>query len=613
MCGIAGIVRADGGIEEEEIVAMRDTLTHRGPDDAGCHLTADRRVALGHRRLSIIDLSSHGHQPMSNETGTIWIVYNGEVYNFPALRAELSAKHRFRSRTDTEVLLHAYEEWGIDFLERLRGMFAFALWDGRQRRLLLARDRLGIKPLYYGQIGASFLFASELKAITRCFPSLPLDESALYDFLTYLYIPTPKTPYRDVRKLPAGHYLLWEEGRTTLAPYWELTCRPSGITREEEAVEALEHLLDEAVRLRLVSDVPLGLLLSGGVDSSGVTALACRHLQGKGGKVHTFSVGFDDAAFTETPYARIVAERYGTEHVEQHVDLALGRQVYARLHAMYDEPFGDTSAIPTFLVSEVARRHVTVVLSGDGGDEVFGGYTRYREMLEASGPLPVGRLLGPAWRSRIIRGFLGHYPARWRGRYRFLRTLLDPLEAYCMLMGGILKEEKAFLLRPEIVRRFRDYDDYWFFREHWIADLDPFTRLQYLDLKTYLPDDILTKVDRASMAVSLEVRVPILDHEVVAFAFSLPVAVRNPGNRPKYLLKRMLAPFLPETILERRKQGFAIPLSRWAEGGMLEGSGGEIPFLQPRPPRGANRSEFALLLDALLRGWFAEHAPSSGG
>lgn len=523
---------------------MRDAMTSRGPDDAGMEIR--NGTGLGHRRLSILDLSPAGHQPMCNEDRSVWVVFNGEIYNFAELRRELEGLgHRFVSNSDTEVIVHGWEAWGERCVERLRGMFAFAVWDDRRRVLFLARDRVGIKPLFYYWDGRTLAFASELKALRQC-PDLDLavDPTALFDFLTYLYIPAPKTAYKNVRKLEPGHRLLFDGRRLHAERYWDWNFAPRPIT-ERKAVEELRALLAETVRLHLVSDVPLGVLLSGGVDSSAVAAFA--------GPVMTFSIGFDVAEHSETAFARAVAGRFGTRHVESTVALAEGKRLLDWMVEWYDEPYYDTSAIPTYLVCREARRHVTVALSGDGGDEVFGGYTHYTRFRR----LMAWDVLPKALR-RLVPGRSGE------------RLRLDPLERYAFLMGGMVEHEKA---RVPGLAKFKDYDALWSFRRFWREDLDVPTRLQYLDAKTYLPDDILTKVDRASMAVSLEVRPPLLDHRLMEFVATLPTHVRLKGGRLKYLLKKALEGLLPEEILTRKKKGFSVPLRTWLAGGLLDEPG----------------------------------------
>jgi asparagine synthase (glutamine-hydrolysing) len=568
MCGITGIVRGES-FDTNVLAAMTDAIAHRGPDDAGMQIWSDHGVGLGHRRLSIIDLSPAGHNPMPNEDGTVWIVFNGEIYNFRSLRQELErAGHIFRSNTDTEVILHAYEEWGDEHIHRLRGMFAYALYDRRPTtgarkakrnfRLLLVRDRLGIKPLFYYWHAKTFLFASEIKAILA-HPGIDrtLDRSALFDYLTYLYVPAPKTAYLHIRKLLPGHYLVLEDECIDVRQYWDVPLdQPSPVCTIDAATELVRHTLEEVVRLHMVSDVPVGVFLSGGMDSSSITALMT---QATTEPPRTFSIGFDVAEHSETWYARLVAEYYRTRHSERTVDGDSVESMLSRMVLMYDEPYADSSATPTYRVSSMAREYVKVVLSGDGGDEIFAGYNWYSTWLARRYidwiPLPLRRRAFSA----VARG----WPRNWRGRYLLSDMAKRPLERYARLMELFSPFEKQQLLTSEWAEEFADYDDYWYFRRYWHEELDPLTRIQYLDLKTYLPDDILTKVDRASMAVSLEVRPPLLDHILVEQLFSLPAAWRMPHGQKKYLFKRAMGDLLPNVILNRSKKGFSSPLTPW--------------------------------------------------
>ena len=559
MCGFVGVVSRRGQVDVDSVRRMRDTLVHRGPDDEGMYVSADGTVALGHRRLSIIDLSPLGRQPMGNEDETVWAVYNGEIYNFRQLRAELEELgHTFRSNTDTEVIVHGYEQWGGACVERFRGMFALAVWDEPRRRVFLARDRIGIKPLFYYWDGDVFIFASELKAITG-YPGVDtgMDTSALFDYLTYLYIPGPKTAYAKVRKLLPGHVMTFDDGEPHAEPYWDVpafgTCRLDGAQASELLIEKLR----DAVGSHLISDVPVGVLLSGGLDSSTVTSMADEVTDGS---LHTFTVGFDVAGHSEVEYARAVAQRFSTRHTESVVSVASVREALGHMVGLYDEPFADSSAIPTTEVCRVAREGVKVALSGDGGDEVFGGYRRYPAIRQRMKWL---RLPAPLRRT-LFAPLASRWPAGRRGA-GFLADLASahPVEVYAHRVEVFTPAEKRRILGPEWGREFRDYDDYWYYRQHWHADLDPMTRLQYVDLKTYLPDDILTKVDRASMAVSLEVRPPLIDHELVEFVFSVPPEVRWADGEMKHLLKHAMRERLPAEVLTRGKKGFSVPWRSW--------------------------------------------------
>ena len=557
MCAIVGKLSKGKRIDRPLLEAMRDTMTHRGPDDAGLWFNAEGTVGLGHRRLSIIDLSAAGHQPMTNEDESIWLVFNGEIYNFQALKQELlQAGHVFRSNTDTEVIIHAYEQWGLASIQRLRGMFAYALWDSKHQRLVLARDRVGIKPLFYAFRDGDLSFASELKAIridpdVRC----EIDESAIYDFFTYRYIPTPKTIYSGVSKLPPAHFAVLEDGKLTLTCYWEPVFNNRSDISEDDAVVLLQHKLKEATELHMIADVPVGVMLSGGLDSSTLLALAS---DTTAQPLHTFSIGFDVARHSETHFARMVAERYGSQHHELTVTKAMADSLEHKVVQLYDEPYADSSAIPTFLVSELAVNNVKVALSGEGGDEIFGGYGWYalwwRMRAVDRIPLPLRRL------AALPMAFT---PTGFKGKWTLQAAALDPISRYGKFISAFSRQDKRHLLAPEFYNRFDGYDDYWFFRKYWREDLDPFSRMQYLDLKTYLNDDILTKVDRASMAVSLEARVPLLDHELIEAVFSLPIGLRNKDGRQKYLFRKAIKEYLPPEILNRGKKGFSVPLYEW--------------------------------------------------
>jgi asparagine synthase (glutamine-hydrolysing) len=578
---------------------MADSLAHRGPDDSGCYLDPARRAGLGFRRLSIIDLSPSGHQPMTDEDGRLWLVYNGEIYNYQALRKELIAcGHEFRSTSDSEVILHGFQEWGPAVVKRLRGMFAYALWDAQAGELHAARDRLGIKPFIYYWDGKRFMFGSEIKALLAA-PGVDadIDRSALWDYFTYLNVPTPKTAYRHVRKLPPAHTLRFDGQALKVEEYWDVEFgdwrleigdsrlptadrRPPTanlqspisnlqspisnlqlpITNYQSLVEPLRDKLRDAVQAHMIADVPVGLLLSGGLDSSSVAAFA---RESHGQPIRTFSIGFDVAAHDETAYARLVAERFGTQHHERVVARDSLEAALELVCRTYDEPFADASGIPTYHVSALAREHVKVALSGDGGDEIFAGYKWYRAWLDLrkhdSVPLAVRDLAY----NRIGLGVLGPLAGLPKvpgliGRMQMDLAGLPPLEQYGTLMSRIRPYQKARLL-PDLAREFREYDDYWHFRRYWRDELDPISRMQYLDIKTYLPDDILTKVDRASMANSLEVRVPLLDHELVECVAAMPPQARW----DKRILREAMRGLLPDEILTRSKKGFSAPLLDW--------------------------------------------------
>ncbi|MBN1342508.1 MAG: asparagine synthase (glutamine-hydrolyzing) [Phycisphaerae bacterium] len=573
MCGIAGVVDARGLAEADRagIEAMIETLRHRGPDDRGSK--AFGRCVLGQTRLSIIDLAG-GHQPLSNEDGSIWITYNGEVYNFPELRVELESKgHQFRTHTDTEVIVHLYEEMGPSCVDRLRGMFAFAVWDEARGRLLLARDRVGIKPLYYHFDGHRLVFGSEIKAILAA-PNMPreLRPEALLDYLTLFYVPAPKSMLRQIDKLPAGHVLVFEDGRVTTREYWDLRFdEPSSWSEAELGEEFWRHLSD-AVRMRLISDVPLGAFLSGGVDSSSVVAAMAEQSDRP---VVTNSIGFEEERFNELPHADRVADRFGTEH-HRYVVRPDAVEAVERLAWHYDEPFADHSAVPTYYVSKMARQNVTVALSGDGGDENMAGYRRYRDLekerrLRSVIPgsvrqglfAPLARLYpNPDW----LPWFL-----RFRSKLGLLGIATDE-EAHYRSMAFEQGDGGRRLLSADVREALRGYDSQEVFRYHYerTTARDPLSRSLYVDIKTYLADDILCKVDRASMAVSLEVRVPILDHVFMEFMAGIPPQWKLRGGEGKYLFKQVVRSRIGQDIVDRPKMGFSMPLSEWFRGPLRE-------------------------------------------
>jgi asparagine synthase (glutamine-hydrolysing) len=565
MCGICGIFefqRRDA-IPEEFVRRMTDTIIHRGPDDEGIYVGPG--IGLGFRRLSIIDVAG-GHQPISNEDGRIWVILNGEIYNYAELRQDLLSRgHKFVTRSDTESIVHLYEEYGDDCFTRLRGMFAIAIWDSRQRKLLLARDRVGKKPLFYFADRNHLLFGSELKCLLAG-NGIPrnLHAQALCDYFSYGYIPAPKTIYRDVRKVQPGHYLVASESGCKEVSYWDLSFANVENRTEDEWCEALRQALCEATRVRLMSDVPLGAFLSGGVDSSSVVALMSQLMKRP---VTTCSIGFEDRQYNEADYARDVAQRFQTDHHEQVVH-PKALEVLDKLVWHYDEPFADSSAIPTYYVSWVARQSVTVALGGDGGDESFAGYRRYYfDQME-------NRLRGflPAELRRAVFGPLGRaYPAlAWaprvfRGKATFQSLARSPLEGYFNSISIFRPHEKRWLLTQDFRRTLDGYDSMDLLQYHYdrAGTDDLLSRIQYVDIKTYLPDDILAKVDRASMAVSLEVRAPLLDHQLMELVAKIPSSLKLRGRTGKYIFKKAMAGVLPPEVLDRRKQGFAVPLASW--------------------------------------------------
>ncbi|MGH8280187.1 MAG: XrtA/PEP-CTERM system amidotransferase [Gammaproteobacteria bacterium] len=566
MCGVVGIALAqrDRVANEKIVLAMRDALRHRGPDEAGSYLGTG--VGLGYRRLSIIDLS-HGQQPMVDAAAGFALIYNGELYNFGQLRAELETTGMaFESRCDTEVLLRAWQRWGEGCLTRLRGMFAFAVWDMRAKRIYLARDHIGIKPLYYGFTHrGDLVFASELKGVLA-HPEVErrIDPQALEDYMAFGYVPDPKCIYRGIFKLPPGHWLSWTAGEPTpvVRQYWDVPFAVDGNIGMEEATARLRTLLGDSVASQMVSDVPLGAFLSGGVDSSAVVASMCRVARGS---VNTCAIGFDHAQFDETCYAHEVAEHLGTTHFEERVG-SDDHDLIDTLAGGYDEPFADSSALPTYRVCELARRHVTVALSGDGGDENFAGYRRYR--LHAWESRLRARL--PSALRAPVFGALGRvYPKiDWAPRPLRAKTTLqalacDDVEAYFHSTSTTSAALRRKLYSKRFKRKLQGYTALEVFRSHASRALTdhPLSHVQYLDFKTSLPGDSLTKVDRASMAQSLEVRVPLLEHRLVAWASSLPPGMKLKNRTGKYVFKKMLEPDLPRGVLYRNKMGFSVPLA----------------------------------------------------
>jgi asparagine synthase (glutamine-hydrolysing) len=559
MCGIAGVIEFANPAElsPSSLERMAEVLRHRGPDDQGFYVSGG--TGLVHRRLSIIDLSPGGHQPKASEDGLASVVFNGEIYNFPELRAELESKgERFESRSDTEVLLKAYKVWGEDCLSHLNGMFAFAIWDARRRVLFAARDRLGKKPFFYYEDGQRFLFASEIKAILAYGRvDREIDIGAVDQYLTDHVIPAPRTVFRKVRKLLPGHYLVFEDGRSRTKPYWTFEFQPESTDRGEDAyLEELEHLLEGAVRRRLLSDVPLGAFLSGGLDSSVVVAMMARL---SSGPVKTYTVGFTERGYSEIEDARLIARHFGTEHHEMIVEpSAIG--ILPDLVWHYDEPFGDSSAVPTYYVSKMAASHVKVALSGDGGDELFAGYTRYR----AAERNPVWSRVPERIRSRALGPLVGTMPIDWPGRNRLheMAHASGIAPGYGLGLYPYIKERLYTpSMRAAAAENPTSNETYTALLRGW--DWDPVTRLQYLDTVRYLPDDILTKVDRASMAHSLETRAPLLDYTLVEFLARVPSRHKLRNGVQKILLRRLAARLLPEASLRKPKQGFGIPQGVW--------------------------------------------------
>ena len=571
MCGIVGIFDTNGRreISNELLSRMNQTQVHRGPDEQGIHI--EPGVGLGHRRLSIIDLAS-GQQPLFNEDHSVVVTYNGEIYNFSELSSELKSKgHQFRTHSDTEVIVHAWEEWGESCVEHFRGMFAFAVWDRNQETLFLARDRLGIKPLFYTRLeDGFFLFGSELKSL-KADPRLgrDIDPAAVEEYFTFGYIPEPRTIYRKVHKLSPGHSLTLRRGQIAVPPkqYWDVSFKLHPAMTEQNAGSELIERLREAVDIRMIAEVPLGAFLSGGVDSSAVVGL----MAGLSEKpVNTCSISFGDPKFNESAYAEKVALQFSTDHRVEQVDPD-DFDLIDHLADLYDEPYADSSALPTYRVCQLARQQVTVVLSGDGGDENLAGYRRYRwhtyeermrSMLPAAIRQPLfgtlGRLYPKAdWAPRVFRA-----------KSTFESMARDTLQGYMHSVSILSNQMRDQLFSNKLKRELQGYQAIEVFRRHAAQSPTdhPLSLVQYLDLKTYLVGDILTKVDRASMAHSLEVRVPLLDHHLVDWISGLPPEMKLRGSEGKYLFKKALEPLLPQDILYRKKMGFAVPLASWFRG-----------------------------------------------
>jgi asparagine synthase (glutamine-hydrolysing) len=580
MCGIVGFLTSKAtNIPEYEILRkMRDVLIHRGPDDTGEYIRSlDEKgpfVFLGHRRLSIIDLAG-GHQPLSNEDGTIWVIFNGEIYNFKELREELKGKgHQFRTCSDTEVIAHAYEEYKENCFRYFSGMFAIGIWDEKGNRLLLARDRLGKKPLYYSAINGTFLFASELKAM-MLYPAFPrkVDPSSLMKYLFFEFIPCPHTIFRDAKKIPAASYLVWDKKKIEVRQYWSPFDYKKGEEKlsEAEAESKMMELLKASVKRRLISEVPLGVFLSGGIDSSAITALAQKEVPGK---IKTFSIGFENPSFDESKYASLASKYIGTEHYEQTMTPTDLLNIVPGLPDILDEPMADASILPTYLLSKFTRKYVTVALGGDGGDELFAGYPtylahkfakRYEQILRFFHPTStfLAGLL-PVSDDNIsfdfkVKKFLSGIPypdgirnSVWLGSFSFL-------EIEKVLSPDIHTQLRRDLLFEEISTYEGEY-----------PYEDRIAKVQYLDLKLYLQESILVKVDRASMACSLEVRAPFLDYELVEFVMGLPSKLKLKGFTSKYILKNAMNNWLPKELINRPKKGFGVPIAKWVKGPLKE-------------------------------------------
>jgi asparagine synthase (glutamine-hydrolysing) len=568
MCGICGASALSGGnpgIDENILALMSQNLTHRGPDDHGCYIS--EYTMLGMRRLSIIDLVS-GQQPITNEDKTIRVVYNGEIYNFREIRAELLAKgHTFSTNSDTEIILHAYEEYGDECVQKFNGMFAFGIWDERSKRLLLVRDRLGIKPLYYSFQKDTLIFGSEIKAIlAHPMVRRDIDLTALDHFLTLEYIPGPRTIFEQIKKLPPGHRLVFQDGNLKIERYWEIPFRR--ITDDEDTcAEILFQLLKDSVEGQMISDVPLGAFLSGGIDSSAIVAMMSQITPGN---VRTFSIGFDDSSYNELPTARAVAAHFGTIHEEEVLkpDIA---SMAEHLVCHMDEPFGDFSIFPTYLVSRLARRQVKVVLSGDGGDELFGGYDTYiAQRLDnyySKLPASLRRTFLPVFMDkvppqRVKKGIINKAKRLIEG------SVLPASLQHTRWMIFTSQADKDRLYMPDLRASLNGRSAESLLQEYFskAAPFEPLAQQQYVDINTYLVDDILVKVDRMSMAASLEARVPYLDHRVVELAVNLPASMKLRGMQTKVILRKAMKQVLPDFVLKKPKQGFSIPVKSWLRG-----------------------------------------------
>ena len=576
MCGICGILGLGDGATFDAAVIERMTrvLRHRGPDDEGRYVAefaADGRpgrIGLGHARLSIIDPAT-GHQPLANEDESVWVVFNGEIYNFRELRGDLQSRgHVFRTRTDTEVIVHLYEERGVDCLQDLRGMFAFALWDSRANTLLCARDRLGQKPFCYRMEPNRFIFGSEIKAILQA-EAVPraLSLTALHHYLTYQYVPHPLTMFDGIRKLPPAHYLLWKDGRADVHEYWRPRFEAAPRLSTEEYVERLQELLTESVRLRLISDVPLGAFLSGGMDSSIIVGLMAKLSDAP---VKTFAIGFEEKRFDELAYARMVAERFGTDH-QEFVVRPKAIEIIPQLVWHYDEPFADSSAIPTWYVSRMTRRHVTVALTGDGGDEGFAGYPRYRAVKLAQwfDRLPHRArktLAGRFWERLPVS--VKQKTLRRRARRLFLALNLPPRQRYARWCAIFDDSRKHALYSPDLLAQFASEPSWQVLNEEYgkVPDSDFIGQTMFVDYMRYLPDDLCCKVDIAAMAHGLECRAPFLDHKLIEFIGAIPSDLKLRRFGGKYLLKRAFGHMLPRPVLKRKKMGFGVPIAAWFRG-----------------------------------------------
>jgi asparagine synthase (glutamine-hydrolysing) len=596
MCGIAGYVDLNQQADLSLIEKMNRTMHHRGPDGEGYHL--DGPVALGHRRLSIIDISG-GKQPMADDSERYWITFNGEIYNFPDLREQLKQRgYQFSTRCDTETILAAYKQYGENCVDHLRGMFAFAIWDSLAKTLFLARDRVGKKPLYYHFSDQRFIFASEIKAIVQ-HPAVSreIDHSALADYLQLQYVPFPKTIFKGIQKLPPGHSLTLKIAADNLKlnqrKYWDLHYTPDHSLSEDDWCEQLREKLAEAVRIRMISDVPLGAFLSGGVDSSAVVAFMAK---AQAAPVKTFSIGFKEEDFSELKYARQIADQFGTEHHEYIVEPD-AMDMLPKLAWEFDEPFADSSAVPTYYVSKLARENVTVILSGDGGDETFAGYGRYPWAVD----MTKYDFIPPAARKLLFGLPSAMLPDGVRGKGMLRHLSKDPFGRYAGLVSQGDKSYFNGLFSDSFKRNLAELNTGDLFLQEFYESCnssDYLTRLQYLDTKTYLPEDILTKVDRASMLCSLETRAPLLDHEFLELAAKIPSNLKLKDGTTKYILKKSLEGILPDNILYRKKMGFGVPLVHWFKDDLVDYSRDVLFSTEARQRGFFNQDQVEKLLDS---------------
>jgi len=569
MCGIAGFVDLNSNnIDRELLKSMCNAMVHRGPDDEGYYFSDDNSeisIGLGHRRLSIIDLNM-GHQPVHNETRDVWIVYNGEIYNFKDLRMMLKGKgHSFYTKSDTEVIVHAYEEYGEDVVKYLRGMFSFAIWDKKKSKLLLGRDRIGKKPLLYSDLNGKFLFASEFKALLK-YSGLnkEINSEALHHYLTYLCIPSPLTVFKNIKKLPPGHILVWEKGKITLKRYWALDYSRKIKIKETDVVERVGQFIEDAVKVRLVSDVPLGVLLSGGIDSSCVTGFMKKlHKE----NIKTFSVGFSEHSFNELPYAKIVSDYFNTEHTEDYVTPET-INILPKLVEHYGEPYADSSALATYYVANSASKRVKVVLNGDGGDEIFAGYRRHLAGYMAERFSSTAKIINRS----PLKAFFNFFPDKpsqpnsLGNVRRFLDAVeLDRINRHVRWVGFFSEDFKRSIYTEHFKNKVKTFDSNRFLLEQFpeIDELSSIDAILCIDTMFCLPNDLLVKMDRATMANSLESRSPLLDHHLMEFLASLPSEFKIQNFSLKYILKNVLKDMIPREVLTRPKRGFSIPIDEW--------------------------------------------------